>query len=173
VHGPTDPVLRKCVNLAERILEGSGAIIAVKDSESRRIIIHSLGSVASLRLVNRHIIHAGSLTERVCYENSVIASTIGNEARWSPAMPEISGFHAKDFIAAPIHDPANEPIGMLACFSMREKQWREADVEAIENLAILVTQRIMLKAALKTVTLMSNDMHGAGSIREIAPVRPH
>ena len=170
VHGPSDPILKKCVSLAEQVFPQGSAIIAFRDGEGRRAIIQARGPNADIRCQKGQFLLQGSLTEKVCGLDRQMSSMSGNEAHWSAAMPELAAFFARGFIAAPIHGPADEPVGMLACLTPRPADWTPDCIGAIESLATLASQRIMLKAALRTVRLISRE---TPSLEGFVAVRRH
>ena len=170
LNGTPDRILSKCVNLAEQLLVNSAAVISIRDVDTQRASFHSIGQNAHMLAIAGRFPLAGSLTQQICLENDLISSIENHPMDWSPEMPEIKAFRAKGFVAAPIHGPAEEPIGMIACLTQTERDWNKEDFEALEDVATLVTQRILLKATLQTVKLMASETLSVASAR---PARSH
>lgn len=95
----------------------------------------------------------GSLTDYVLHVNRTI--TDKDLGPCMASLPEVRFYDAPRVIAAPVHGPAGEPIGALAAFAACPALADGTERAQITQGAYLLSQRIMLRAALETVKRMS------------------
>lgn len=64
---------------------------------------------------------------------------------------------ATGFIGAPVRGPADEIVGVLAAMSPTATSWTEKNWQLVRGYAYLMSEQVMLKAALQTVRLMASE----------------
>lgn len=148
--------------MGERLVPGAACALFIRDIETRRVYMRSLGPLAR-RLTDRsRFVLSGSLTERVCLEESVL--THEHPGDWSPRMPEIEAFGARRFCAAPVEDPAGDMIGMLAVMSQEPGRTFDRADEDVMALAACISERILLVATLATLKRVVSDRTHVGML---------
>lgn len=170
LSGRTDPVFARIARLAEKLMPLSVSALILSDLEARRALVRAHGPAALTAGLPARFLLRGSLTERVCLTTETISSAPGEEANWSKEMPEISRCGARGFVAAPVRGPADEVVGILGCFSAHPLLRTDDTIESVETLARLASERIMLKAALRTVELMAEQRM---ALSDCGPIRCH
>ena len=74
-------------------------------------------------------------------------------------------FGAVGYLGAPVFGPAGEAIGVLAAMTMFEHAWSRRERDLVQEYAFLLSEQIMLKAALQTVKLMARERATYGAPR--------
>ena len=73
-----------------------------------------------------------------------------------PSISEL-GVHA--YLGSPIHGPVNDPIGALCAIDHVPRTWKQADLDLLTGLALIVSRQILLHASLKTINLITKTKH--------------
>jgi hypothetical protein len=154
-------VLDRLTAWGERFCSGTGCVLFLRDIESRRVILRSAGPRARGRLLRTRHILSGSLTDRVCEDGDVV--TDADPMSWSPTMPEIADFGATSFVAAPVTGPGGDKIGIVALMGEKRAIPTAQAIADVEGLAMIVSQRILLKASLATLQRIAKDREMIGS----------
>ena len=145
----------------ERFCPGAGCVLFLRDVECRRVILRSAGPRARARLLRTRHVLAGSLTDHVCEDGDVV--TEADPMSWSPTMPEIADFGATSFVAVPVTGPGGDKIGIVAILSEKRPVPTAQATADLQGMALIISQRIMLKASLATLQRIAKDRALVGS----------
>lgn len=74
-------------------------------------------------------------------------------------------FGASAYLGAPVFGPLGEVVGVLATLTPDERTWTKDERERVKGYAFLLSEQIMLRAALETVKLMARERDMGGPHR--------
>lgn len=97
-----------------------------------------------------------ALAMRICEESRVIGFTDATRAD-DRTFRDVECLNCRGFIGAPVYGPAGENAGVLIAADHVERDWTVAEETAMRDLAAIVTQQILLKAALLTLKLVVRE----------------
>ena len=78
---------------------------------------------------------------------------------------ERTRFGVDSYLGAPVFGPVGEVLGVLATMSDTKREWTKSERGLLSDFAYLLSEQVMLRAALTTVKLMAKERSGTGPIR--------
>lgn len=145
-----DRVFDALVNLAATSLSAPKAAILVVDEEAGSVFARSSTGLALSGAGAVGVALETSITRVAREEDRVVIGTPDCVFR-----SELDRFGAGAFLGAPFHDPAGEPIGVLAVADDVRRTWRDAEIAMLEELAHILSQQVLLRASLYTLKILS------------------
>jgi hypothetical protein len=168
VEGRQCEAFDRTTAMGERLYPGAVCALLIRDPETQRTYLRSLGPLARRSTDRSRFVLSGSLTQRVCLEERVLTHAIPGD--WSPSMPEIEAFGARRFCAAPVEDPAGDMVGIVAVMSPEADTTLDRAAEDVAALAACISERILLVATLATLKRVVSDRTRVGIV---APQHKH
>lgn len=78
------------------------------------------------------------------------------------AHPFLRSHGLRSLLAAPVHFPADEVVALLCVHDTLPRIWNAEESDALAQAAHFCTQVILLRAALKTLSLISRESEASG-----------
>jgi GAF domain-containing protein len=73
-------------------------------------------------------------------------------------------FAGVGFAGTPVFGPHSEVVGVLAAITLKPRHWLPQDSEILRNHAHLLSEHIMLRAALETIKLMARERSSISAV---------
>ncbi|WP_245584676.1 GAF domain-containing protein [Salipiger mucosus] len=152
-----DGVFENIVKLAHQTLGAPVALVSVIDDANERQVFKARRADASRGLLGAHLMESWytPLSHSLCNEVRIRdRSLIVQDMARDPSFrhhPAVTEYGVLAYIGAPIHGPANDPIGAVCAMDNCVRIWSEKDRSNIETLADLCSQQVLLRAALQTI----------------------
>ena len=148
VDTPTEEAFDKHTRLVSAFLDVPVALVSfVEENKDRQYFKSEIG-LSGVWKKSRQTPLTHSFCKHVKWENqTLIVEDAHKDARVCDnlAVPDLG---VRAYLGAPIHGPADEPLGALCAIDSKERVWSPREVKGIVDLAACVTDQIRLRAAL-------------------------
>ena len=164
-EGP-DPDFDAAVILAQRSTGSPIATFATADFEMRRSRLRAWTGLGSHEPKPRAIPLEASLVFRAAASapELIVVPDTARDAQMA-ALPFVRSHGIRSLLAAPVLCPADHIVALLTVHDTMPRIWSGEERSAIAHAAHFCTQVILLRAALRTLRLISTDSVRTGAAR--------
>lgn len=149
------PPLKAASIVTETAWESLGAASAafiVFDDDSGEAVIHA--AARQLKVGTRYPLYQSASATLRDASSKVVSI---NLMQVSPPPSERTEFGMACMLAATVAGPDKKPLGVLATFDTKVRDWSPMKHKQLEDLAYLITQEVMLHASFATLELMAGE----------------
>lgn len=133
---------------------GRGAI-TLFDKQAQELLVRYTPGGDHTQTLSKKIPLRWSLTRDVMDANTLIVGESCPDRYFSDTALVTE---RSTFASAPVHDPADNPIGAVISFGSLGKNWTTSERQRVREAAFLVSQHILLKASLATIHILSQKI---------------
>lgn len=151
--------------LARLVLKSEASLMTIIDDLDDRQFLRSTCGVAEPLCTTRATPLSHSFCKLVRDGDEpliVVDARLDDRVKDNPAVTE---FGVISYLGAPIHDPTGRPIGALCVFNTIERDWQDADISLIQDLAAMVDDQILLIDAIQDRDLAMAEAGREANVR--------
>jgi GAF domain-containing protein len=135
--------------------------------ESRGVLLlrakHSLSDACK---VSGPLPLAGSLAADIIENDRILEITSITDDEDFAQSVEVRSLSVMAYLGVPVHGPAGETLGVLGAISRTPRPWSPIDRTELREAAHLLSRHVLLKAALRTVKLLSRERDVFRDVRQ-------
>ena len=154
--GPTPRGIPSVVELFRRCLNAKSAHLFIFDDERGELFVRASADPRRSTAVAKHLPSANSASARARHgRRTVYFKDLSAHPLETSAEHRVLG--AKSFAGSIVSGPDSQPIGVLGAIDPEVKYWTVHETKRAEEMAYLINQQIMLRAALETLRIISRE----------------
>jgi GAF domain-containing protein len=149
--GPPDAAFDAVVSLAARAVRAPLAILSIVDHDLGVVRVRSRHGFGSVSQEANELPFDRSFTATVVQTGSGLSIPDTQRHPATARHPLLSDLGIRSLLAAPVHCPADEVIGSIVVSDRLPRIWTEEEGRLLGEHALLCSQNILLRAALRTL----------------------
>ena len=155
--GPHDLSHTEAARLTAELLDVNYAKVTFYDPDAGRPVIRAMFGFSDddLDEIGAHL--DLPLCRRILGANSLLAIDDMSEIGAGRRTPFVEALAIRSYLGVPLHDPANNPVGTLCVMDRKARIWSQRQRAQMAEMARLLDQTILLRAALATVRLLTKS----------------
>lgn len=163
---PSKPI-DTVVGLLSGIVDCAGVAFVVFDDRAAMLIVRAVSGMSRFRKGRFRQTSEWSALRQVREEAATVTLEDLVHEDSGYLSFERRAFGAVGFIGAPVFGPHGEIVGVLCAMTDTRRRWTKAERKCVTDHAYLLSEHVMLRAALETVKLIARerDMICSASVR--------
>lgn len=157
MDGPDDPAFDNIVSMAARSLGTPLAMLAIADVEGDVVRVRSCFGFDAVTRHSEGVPLGPTLTAEVMMTGECLSIP---DTRLNPRTARhryMAALGTRSVLMAPVTCPAEQVIGSLAVMDRLPRIWTASEKEILAGCAFMCTQSILLRAALKTLSVVARE----------------
>jgi GAF domain-containing protein len=166
LEGPDDPAFNNIVWMAARSVGAPLAMLLMADVERNLVRVRASFGFDGVTRYTEALPLGPSLTAIVMETGQCLAIP---DMRLNPKtahQPYLQALGATSLLVAPVTCPADRVVGSLAVVDRLPRIWTDDDVAILQGSALLCAQSILLRAALKTLSVVAREHGGTATVAD-------
>ncbi len=159
VNAPPDSAYDRITALAQKLLDAPIAMLSAIECDKDRQFMTALRGLPEPLASSREVPLRYSICQHVSASEAPLIIHDGLSDIRTGAAQEFGRVGA--YLGVPVRGPVNDVVCVLSVIDREPRDWSSEDVEAIEQLSSLAEREILLRASMRTLSLLQRSQLGA------------